>query len=126
VSHFDFGSRSSVSWMIFAFKLHGCQECGKKPLGAQDGEVPMHQLHCDHRDPATKKFSVSSDTAKTKPKSEVLAELAKTDVLCQECHLERGRERRRAGLAHDRRLFFKAKGWEFEAYLDSEQLALLP
>ena len=43
----------------------------------------------DHRDPATKSFSLLADKALLKNREALLAEAAKCDVVCANCHAER-------------------------------------
>jgi hypothetical protein len=56
----------------------GCAECGRTG--------PHSRLHFDHIDPDTKSFDVSGAT-RTWPT--ILAELAKCEVRCAECHMAR-------------------------------------
>jgi len=59
---------------------HPCIQCGES-----DPVV----LDCDHRDPATKRRSVSLLARSGYPWATVLAELAKCDVRCANCHRRR-------------------------------------
>ncbi len=67
-----------------------CADCGRtfKP----------HQMDFDHRDPATKLFNVMTGRAMLMSTAKVLAEVAKCDIVCVNCHRIRTRdtERRRA------------------------------
>lgn len=84
--------------MLWAFKLHGCRSCGRKP----PDEVPFEELHCHHRDPETKRHYGNNNVLATGgglatssgSNYELLDELLKCDVLCAECHKkERNRNR---------------------------------
>jgi hypothetical protein len=43
----------------------------------------------DHRDPSTKSFSLLADKALLKNRNVLIAEVAKCDVVCANCHAER-------------------------------------
>lgn len=43
------GGRSARQWMLWAFKLHGCADCG-----VRYPDIPLQELHCDHVDPSRK------------------------------------------------------------------------
>jgi len=49
-----------------------------------------HDLQFDHIDPAEKSFNISSNL--TASNAEVLAELAKCQLLCMECHIEKTKQ----------------------------------
>jgi hypothetical protein len=66
-------------------RFHPCVDCGESDIVVLD---------FDHRDPATKKYSVML-LALHKPWTRVLAEIAKCDVRCASCH------RRRTALQFD-------------------------
>ena len=68
-----------------------CADCGGRFVG--------HQMDFDHRDPATKRFWLCSGRAALKSRDEILAEAAKCDVVCANCHRLRSRRRHRAWLA---------------------------
>jgi len=66
-----------------------CIDCG--------GIFKPHQMDFDHRDPATKAFNVMAGRAMLMSTQRVLAEVAKCDIVCANCHRIRTRdaERRR-------------------------------
>lgn len=59
---------------------HPCVDCGEHDPVA---------LEFDHRDPATKIDTVSHMVTKMRPLSDILAEIAKCDVRCANCHRKR-------------------------------------
>ena len=48
-----------------------------------------HQMDFDHRDPASKDFGITWSQAMLAPRSRLLQELAKCDVVCANCHASR-------------------------------------
>ncbi len=46
-------------------------------------------MEFDHRDPETKLFALTSSRAMLKPREELLAEIAKCDIVCANCHRAR-------------------------------------
>lgn len=88
------GGRSTRQWMLWAFKLHGCADCG-----AKYPDIPLQELHCDHRDPASKNATRSRSLLAQRDDGlgghrthhALLAELAKCDVVCAPCHRARHR-----------------------------------
>lgn len=84
--------------MLWAFKLQGCADCGKRYP-----EIALADLHCHHRDPSTKRRPTSRSLTKRidgllghNSHQELLDELLKCDVVCAECHKKRGRNGSRA------------------------------
>ena len=67
-----------------------CKDCG--------GTFKPYQMDFDHRDPALKSFNVMAGRAMLMATSKVLAEVAKCDVVCVNCHRLRSREQHRARL----------------------------
>ena len=55
-----------------------CADCGKA--------YPPYVMDFDHRDPTTKSFSLLADKALLKNRDVLLAEVAKCDVVCANCH----------------------------------------
>jgi hypothetical protein len=53
----------------------------------------------DHRDPTEKSFTLCSGRASLKNRKQILAEAAKCDVVCANCHRLRSRARHRVWLA---------------------------
>jgi hypothetical protein len=68
-----------------------CADCG--------GRFAGHQMDFDHRDPREKAFTVTKGSAALTSRAEILAEVAKCDVVCANCHRVRTRRRHRAWLA---------------------------
>ena len=59
----------------------GCADCGYN--------FAPEALHFDHRDPSEKEFTIGN--SKTRSLELVLAEIAKCDVRCANCHAVRSR-----------------------------------
>lgn len=55
-----------------------CLDCG--------GEFPPYVMDFDHRDPATKLHNVARMLDRNRPETEILAEIAKCDLVCANCH----------------------------------------
>lgn len=68
-----------------------CFDCGVRFVG--------HQMDFDHRNPAEKTFTLCSGRAALKSHEQILAEAAKCDVVCANCHRLRTRRRHREWLA---------------------------
>jgi hypothetical protein len=68
-----------------------CVDCG--------GRFAPHQMDFDHRDPSEKSFTLCSGCAALKNRRQILAEAAKCDVVCANCHRLRSRRRHRQWLA---------------------------
>lgn len=68
-----------------------CSDCGRR--------FQPWQMEFDHRDPTTKLFNIGSGRAMLKSRSVLLAEVAKSDVVCVNCHRVRTRARHRRWLA---------------------------
>lgn len=63
--------------VVNAFKDRPCADCG--------GQWPPAIMHCDHRDPSQKLFTVGNRLA-SRTEAAVRAELEKCDVVCSNCH----------------------------------------
>ena len=68
-----------------------CADCG--------GRFAGHQMDFDHRDPSTKSFELLKSRALLKNRAQLLAEVAKCDVVCANCHRLRSRNQHREWLA---------------------------
>jgi hypothetical protein len=68
-----------------------CVDCGQR--------FAPHAMDFDHRDPREKSFTICSSRASLKNRDLILAEVAKCDVVCVNCHRLRSRTRHRAWLA---------------------------
>ena len=69
-----------------------CADCG--------GRFKPHQMDFDHRDPSTKDFNVMTGRAMLMPTWKVLAEVAKCDIVCVNCHRLRSREQHRIRISN--------------------------
>ena len=61
-------------------KDHPCLDCGI--------QYPVYVMQFDHRDPATKSFTIGTKGPRKSPET-LLAEIAKCDIVCANCHMER-------------------------------------
>lgn len=93
-------SRQTRQYVIWAFKLRGCVDCGFVPTSRED----LLLIHCDHRDPEEKVRFSSRSLTKTSDGllganslDVLLEELWKCDPVCVQCHIKRGRDRKRGG-----------------------------
>ncbi len=68
-----------------AIKDGPCMDCGVW--------YPPYVMQWDHRDPATKEFTIGATARKAWGK--VVAEVAKCDLVCANCHAIRTHERRK-------------------------------
>ena len=68
-----------------------CTDCG--------GRFAGHQMDFDHRNPAEKSFNLCAGRAALKSRAQILAEAAKCDIVCANCHRLRTRRRHRQWLA---------------------------
>ncbi|HET9682065.1 MAG TPA: hypothetical protein VFP19_08505 [Candidatus Limnocylindrales bacterium] len=68
-----------------------CKDCG--------GRFAGHQMDFDHRDPSTKAFNLLTGRALLKSRTQLLAEIAKCDIVCANCHRLRSRRQHRERLA---------------------------
>jgi hypothetical protein len=74
------GSRIQKREEINNLKRQPCMDCGIS--------YPPYVMQFDHRDPLTKKFSIGEQVY-NKSMSLLLAEVAKCDIVCANCHAER-------------------------------------
>ena len=72
--------RATVEWLR-DLRCVPCMDCGNT--------YPPYVMDFDHRDPATKLFSLLADKALLKNHDALLAEVAKCDVVCANCHAVR-------------------------------------
>jgi hypothetical protein len=91
-----------------------CADCGRR--------FRPYQMDFDHRDPSTKSFDVKAGRTMLMSTKRVLAEVAKCDIVCANCHRIRTREQHRvrlAGLARgsSKRLPEKRAYWRSQAAL---------
>lgn len=88
------GGRSTRQWMLWAFKIRGCVDCGVRPP-----EIELSQLHCDHLDPSKKTktrsrgLTPNADLQQIDSNGALLDELAGCEPVCFDCHKIRTRRR---------------------------------
>jgi hypothetical protein len=98
-----------------------CTDCG--------GIFKPFQMDFDHRDPSTKSFNVMTGRAMLMSTQKVLAEVAKCDIVCVNCHrirtrdAERRRSRRPLSAAPSQ--VIKIRRWQEQAAL-LERLRAVP
>jgi hypothetical protein len=68
-------------------KDKACQDCG--------GAYPSYVLDLDHIDPKTKVGNVSKLAGQPISAKRILAEIAKTEIVCSNCHRKRTYQRRK-------------------------------
>jgi hypothetical protein len=83
--------RKRAHWRASAAMLNElrdvpCADCGRR--------FPSCVMQFDHRDPATKRFVVAR--MRSRAHATILAEVAKCDIVCANCHRVRTYERRMA------------------------------
>ena len=61
----------------------------RRPCADCDRTYPPWVMDFDHRDPATKSFSIAAGKALLRPRDVLLAEIAKCDIVCCNCHVVR-------------------------------------
>ncbi len=90
-----------------------CDDCG--------GRFKPHQMDFDHRDPATKSFKLMTGRAMLMSTARVLAEVAKCDILCVNCHRIRTRDaswrRSRRPVSTAPSQILRARKWQEQADL---------
>lgn len=68
-----------------------CADCGQR--------FDPVQMHFDHRDPRQKSFNLAAGRALLKNREQLLAEIAKCEIVCANCHRLRTRKQHRERLA---------------------------
>lgn len=71
-----------------------CADCG--------GTFEPYQMDFDHRDPSTKSFQVTAGRAMLMSRARLLAEIAKCDIVCGNCHATRSARQRAESAAKQR------------------------
>lgn len=77
--------------LLRELRIRPCADCR--------GTFAPHQMDFDHRDGTTKSFRLTEGGAMLRPTEVLLAEAAKCDVVCANCHRVRTQQRHAAGLA---------------------------
>ena len=91
--------RATLEWLRELRRVP-CQDCG--------GTFPAHVMDFAHRDPATKSFGLASENTYLKNRAVLVAEVAKCDIVCANCHRIRSQAEIEAGIV--RRGFFQTNG----------------
>ncbi len=73
-------TQGTLAWLR-GLRQVPCMDCS--------GTYPPYVMEFDHRDPKTKVFALTSNRAMLKPREELLAEIAKCDIVCSNCHQAR-------------------------------------
>ena len=73
--------REAIRELLENLKSGPCVDCGVR--------YPPYVMDFDHRDPAQKQFSIAKADDQTSSIKIVLAEIAKCDLVCANCHRER-------------------------------------
>lgn len=81
---------SKLRQLIQTLKSSPCSDCGVA--------YPYYVMDFDHRNPAEKKFSISDFTANIRSVESIMAEIAKCDVVCSNCHRCRTHAQQVSGL----------------------------
>lgn len=66
--------------------VHMLRELRNVPCADCGGRFEPHQMDFDHRDPSTKLFNLMTGRAMLMSQQKLLAEVAKCDVVCVNCH----------------------------------------
>ena len=74
--------------MVDKLKQRPCLDCGDR--------FPSCSMDFDHRDPGTKRYTISRMIGRA-GEARIMAEVAKCDIVCANCHRERTYRRRTAG-----------------------------
>ncbi len=74
--------------MLAEIKQRPCQDCGRR------FEACVKDF--DHRDPETKRYTISRMIGRAGT-ARIMAEVAKCDIVCANCHRDRTYRRREAG-----------------------------
>ena len=83
------GERHKKRDIVLELKSRPCADCGRR--------YPPHVMQFDHRDPSGKVGPIANMKNAADGMPAFLAELAKCDVLCANCHCERTHLRRVGG-----------------------------
>jgi predicted Zn-ribbon and HTH transcriptional regulator len=86
-----FARQRARSDMVRTLKARPCADCGL--------QFAPHQMDFDHRDPASKSFVLAAGRVGLMNERRVLAEVAKCDVVCANCHRTRTRRQHQDRLA---------------------------
>lgn len=73
-------SRAKLKDFLAREKDRPCMDCGKR--------YPSYVMQFDHRNPIEKKFSIPQSAYRVNSEK-LAAEIAKCDVVCANCHMER-------------------------------------
>lgn len=84
--------RDELRALIAEHKNVPCMDCGQR--------LPAVCMDFDHRPAEEKRFEIAKMVGQQRTPSLLLAEIAKCDVVCANCHRIRTAERHRAGLTN--------------------------
>lgn len=79
--------------IVKRLKSQPCMDCGR--------EYPWYCMEFDHRNPSEKRAAVSTLVLESTGMPRFMAEVAKCDVVCANCHCARTHLRREAGWVDD-------------------------
>jgi hypothetical protein len=104
--------QAGTTEMLREWRQVPCADCG--------GRFEPHQMDFDHREPAMKAFALMSGRAALKPRKVLLAEAAKCDVVCANCHAIRSQRQAvkrwaQGGPGTSRRIVEKRAYWRMQA-----------
>lgn len=72
--------QATLAWLRYLRRVP-CADCG--------GSFAPYVMDFDHRNPKTKSFSLGSSRAMLKSREQLLAEIAKCNIVCVNCHRAR-------------------------------------
>jgi predicted Zn-ribbon and HTH transcriptional regulator len=98
--------------MLREMRAMPCADCGER--------FEPHQMDFDHRDPTSKSFTIMSGRASLKSRDVLLAEVAKCDVVCANCHAVRSQRQsarrwENGGFGTSPRIDEKRRHWRSQA-----------
>ncbi|HEX8024873.1 MAG TPA: hypothetical protein VF484_01585 [Candidatus Limnocylindrales bacterium] len=93
--------------LLRGLKARPCADCAMTYL--------PHQMDFDHRDPSKKSFDLADGTTLLRSEASVLAEVAKCDVVCANCH------RTRTRIWHQRRLAARGPSAAKSRYIERKR-----
>jgi hypothetical protein len=67
--------------LVYSRKKVPCKDCGEL--------YPHYVMDFDHRDPSEKSYTINEMRRRRMAFTDILAEIAKCDVVCSNCHRER-------------------------------------
>lgn len=86
---YTYGQRARMREMVYAAKARPCMDCGV--------EYPHWVMDFDHRNPIDKDVDIATGIARGWSEARLLAEMAKCDLVCANCHRNRTHQQRISG-----------------------------